>query len=155
MRGKKLLTAFLLAAGLCFVPALGYGEVAYWLHEKRASSMQFWLLDARVDYIMDNPTSFLNVNFHYDPVGTTILEFPEDIDTKGKIHVLVRDNRGLFSDKSGIALLDQFKKELELIYSFLQFIASDMDTDIVARFASKEEILLGYFYQGEYHVWEK
>ena len=27
MRGKKLLAAFLLGVGLCFIPALGYGEV--------------------------------------------------------------------------------------------------------------------------------
>jgi len=27
MRGKKLLAAFLLGVGLCFVPVLGYGEV--------------------------------------------------------------------------------------------------------------------------------
>ena len=159
MRGKRLLAAFLLGVGLCFVPTLGYGEVAHWLHKRKVSSMNFWLLNARVDYMMHNPTRFLIVTFHYNPVGTLkgAVEFPEgvDIDTKGKIHVLIRDSRGVFSDKSGTALLDQFKTELKVIYSFLRFIASDMDTDIVARFVSREEIPLGYFYQGEYYLWEK
>ena len=159
MRGKKLLAAFLLGVGLCFVPVLGQGEVTHYLHERKTSSMNFWLLNARVSYMMHNPNSFLNVNFHYDPVGDLrgVVKFPEgvDIDTKGKIHVLVRDNRGVFSDKFGIALLDQFGRELEVIYSFLLFLVSDMDTDIVVRFASKEEILLGYFYEGEYHLWEE
>jgi len=30
-----------------------------------------------------------------------------------------------------------------------------MDTDVVAQFLSKQQIPLGYFYQGEYHLWGK
>jgi len=48
--------------------------------------------------------------------------------------------------------LDSFKKNLEVIYSFIRVIATDMDTDVVALFLSKEEIPLGYFYQGEYYL---
>ncbi|MCK4617606.1 hypothetical protein KAT45_01760, partial [Candidatus Aerophobetes bacterium] len=157
MRGKKLLAAFLLGVGLCFVPVLGQGEVTHYLHERKTSSMNFWLLNARVSYMMHNPNSFLNVNFHYDPVGDLrgVVKFPEgvDIDTKGKIHVLVRDNRGVFSYKSGRVLLNQFKRQLELIYSFIELMATDMDIDIVAKLVSREQIPLAYFYQGEYHLW--
>jgi len=35
------------------------------------------------------------------------------------------------------------------------YLAMDMDADIVAIFISKGDIALGYFYQGEYHLWEK
>jgi len=48
---------------------------------------------------------------------------------------------------------------LEVIYSFVDLavkdIDMDMDRDIVAKFHTKEEIPLGYFYQGKYHLWEK
>ena len=156
MRGKKLLAVFVLGVGLCFVPALGYGEVKKWMNEAKASYMDFRLLNARVSYMMHNPTTFLNVNFLYDPVGRyrRIEKLPESIDTKGKILIVISDTRDVFSYKSGIALLDQFKRELEVEYTFVGFLATDMDTDIVAIFANKEIIPLGYFYQGEYHLWE-
>ena len=161
MRSKTLLAAFLLGAGLCFVSALGYGEVK---QQPEVSVMdlyllkEFDLLKARVDYMMCNPTNFLNVNFYYDPEGTRrkIFELPEGVDTKDKIFVKVQDNRDVFSYESGTALLDQFKRELEAIYSFLTLpTMGDMNTDIVAIFCSREGIPLGYFYQGEYHLWEK
>jgi hypothetical protein len=106
--------------------------------------------------MMLNPTSFLNVRFYYDPDGRFGRKFfPEGIDTKRKICVRVTDNRGVFSDKSGIALLDQFKRKLEVIYSFIRLMDTDMDTDIVALFFSKRGIPLDYFYQGKYYLWEK
>lgn len=166
MRIRGLLAAFLLGVGLCFVPVLGYGEIPgrliegkvdAWL-DSRVSLLDFFLLEARVNYIMYNPTSFLNVFIDYDPDGKKFGKFfPEGADTKGKICLMVIDNRGVFSDKSGIALLGQFKKSLRVIYSFIEPMTTDMDTDIVAKFLSKDEKggELGYFYQGEYHLWEK
>ena len=157
MRLKKLLAAFLLGIVLCFVPAMGYGEVQEWTYERKASYMKVSLLEARVSYMMHNPTTFLNVNFLYDPIGRyrRVEKLPESVDTKGKIVIVISDTRDVFSYKSGIALLDQFKRELEVEYTFLRSLATDMDTDIVAIFANKEIIPLGYFYQGEYHLWRE
>ncbi len=137
MKGKGLLVAFLLAVGLCFVPALGYGEVKEWSDKKKISYTEvLLLLSARVDYIMYNPTAFLNVDFVYDSDGAFGEKaFPRDVDTKGKICVRVTDSRGVFSDKSGIALLDQFKRSLTVLYSFLAPLAvGDMNTHIAAIF---------------------
>ena len=51
---------------------------------------------------------------------------------------------------------DEFKSILEALFSYLEAgVATDMDTDIVAKFHSKGAIPLGYFYQGEYHLWEE
>ena len=159
MRGKKLLAAFLLGVGLCFVPALGYGEVQEWTYERKASYMEICLLRAEIDYMMNNPTNFLSINFYYDPDGRfgRIEKLPESISTKSKIFVVVRDTRRVFSDKSGIVLLDEFKKELEVIYSYSSIgaVAMDMNADIVAIFCDRENIPLGYFYQGEYHLWKE
>lgn len=52
-------------------------------------------------------------------------------------------------------MLDEFKRQLEVIYSFIEIVATDMDSDIIAEFLSRENIPLGYFYQGEYYLWEK
>ncbi len=155
MRGKKLLVTLLLGAGLCFVPALGYGEVQEWMLESKASYMELSLLESRVSYMMSNPTNFLNINFYYDQRGAIgeIYGLSENIDTKGKILVVIRDTRDVFFYKSRIALLDLFKRQLEVIYSFIQPKATDMDTDVVAKLVSKDEIPVGYFYQGEYHLW--
>jgi len=156
MRGKKLLAAFLLGAGLCFVPALGYGEVRHWMNETRATLMEFVLLETRVDYMVRNPNIFLDVHFHYDSTGWVGRELPGNVDTKGMICIDVRDNnRGGYSYTSGTALLGLFKANLKILFSFIKYkgAATDMDTDIVARFYSSETIPLGYFYQGEYHLW--
>jgi len=159
MRGKKLLTAFLLGVGLCLIPVLGCGEVQEWTYERKASYMEICPLRAEIDYMMNNPTNFLSINFYYDPDGRfgRIKELPESIGTKSKIFVVVRDTRGIFSDKPGTALLDEFEKELEVIYthSSIGAVATDMDTDIVAIFCDGENIPLGYFHQGEYHLWEE
>ena len=167
MRGKQLLAAFLLGVGLCFVPALGCGTVHEWMYEIKPSVIDFNLLQARVDYIMKNPTDFLVVRFIYDRVGgfgqlaksgmdTGLVKLPKGADTKGKILVIVIDSRGVFSHRSRTALLSQFKRELEAIFFHLiPVVATNMETDIVAFFWGQEDILLGYFYQGEYHLWEK
>jgi len=120
------------------------------------------LLNARVDYIMRNPTSFENVSLWYDPDGRYKKEFPEGVETKDKILVWILDNREIYKTMSGVALLDLFKKHLEIIYTFLlgsvkDYLGTDivMHTDIVTKFHSREGIPLGYFYQGEYRLWEK
>jgi len=105
--------------------------------------------------MMTNPTNFLYVKFYYDSDGRLgrIAKLPGYVDTTGKLLVDVTDIRDVFSYKSGIALLDKFKKELEVLSSYVNLLATDMDADIVAVFYSQREILLGYFYQGEYHLW--
>jgi len=100
-------------------------------------SVAFQLSQARVDYIMANPTSFLNVRFNYIP-------------DERCIHAEVYDTRGIFSNKSGIALLAKFKKSLEAIYSFVQL---DRDAHIVALFYAKGDTPLGYYSEGEYRPW--
>ncbi len=158
MKNKKSLAIILLSLSFCFVSAVGYGEVKEWSDKEKISYTEvLLLLSARVDYIMYNPTAFLNVDFIYDSDGAFGKKvFPRDVDTKGKICVRVTDSRGVFSDKSGIALLDQFKRSLTVLYSFLAPLAvGDMNTHIAAIFLSREEIPLGYFYQGEYHLWKK
>lgn len=51
-------------------------------------------------------------------------------------------------------MLEKFEKELNSIYVDLWFYA-DMAADVVAKFSSMENVPLGYFYQGEYHLWEE
>jgi len=153
MKNKKLLAIILLSLSFCFVSGLGYGEVRGWPDKEKTPLMFAVLLDARVNYIMYNPSTFLNVFIDYDSDGETYQQlFPEGTDTKGKICLSIIDNRNIFTDKSRVGLLDSFKKNLEVIYSFIRVIATDMDTDVVALFLSKEEIPLGYFYQGEYYL---
>jgi len=169
MGGKKLLAAFLLSVGLCFMPALGHGEVLLGpkitvgeglIYEKnplwpevKVMYTNIILLHARVNYIMKNPTNFLQVDFYYDPDGRFEYDFPEGVNTKGKIYVTIYDNRNAFIGELTVALLEQFKVALEVLYTYISIVATDMNTDIVAKFYSKGEIPLGYFYQGEYHLW--
>jgi len=135
---------------------LGYSPKK--LREIEASYMNVFLSDAKSHYMMLNPNRFLYVDFHYDRVGNWArAELPESVDTNGKICIHIRDNRGVFSNKSGAALLGQFKRTLESIYrtSSIAIVNVDMDVDIVAMFCSEENVPLGYFYQGEYHLWEE
>jgi len=70
MRSEKLLAAFLLGVVLCFIPVLGYGEkLEETLRESKTSLMEHHLLRARVNYIMENPTNFLNVEFSMTHMG--------------------------------------------------------------------------------------
>lgn len=136
MRSKKLLAAY----------------------KRKARFIDIALLKAKTTYMMCNPANFLAVNFFYDPTGRHGKEagLPENVDTRGKIFVMVMDNREIWSDKSGIPLrvplLDDFKRQLEAICSFIATFA-DMNTDIVAVFYSIKESPLGYFYKGEYQLW--
>ena len=158
MRTKKLLAAFLFGVGLCFVPALGYGEVKHEKYYLSTPYISFGLLRAEVHYIKANPESFLNVNFFYDLDGSVGAGmFPEGVDTVRKIIALVYDTRGVYNYKTGAALLGEFRKDLVVMFSFVEAaaVASDMDNDIVAKFYTREEIPLGYFYQGQYHLWEE
>ena len=184
MKHKRFLAAILLGVVLCFVVSgVGYGEIHELLLERfemrRITSL---LLDAKLSYIMTNPTSFLNVEFYHDEEGMFTEEFPEEVprgvDIKGKIIITIRDNRKLFSkvkslqslsEKDKTLLLDFFKATLENVYSFIWHIATDMDTDIVGLFyltrtdpddtdrflTEKEKIKLVYFYQGEYYLWDE
>jgi len=171
MRGKKLLATFLLGAGLCVMPALGYGEIRQDIVESKVSLIDFYLLQARVSYMMHNATSFLgntfifgetslNINFYYDRDGRVArnLEFPESIDTKDKICVTIRVSEYVTANRPDDFLLDAFKFELITIYSFIKgarySLSTDMDTDIFATIYTKEG-LSAYFYQGEYHLWEE
>lgn len=152
MRGKGLLAALLLGVGLCFMPALGHGEVEEWIQEVEVSGMDLALLRAEVRYIMHNPTSFLNVELFYDPDGRFRFWFPEGLDTKQKICARVQDTRGIFSNKSSVALREEFQEQLEAICGAMRSWFTDMDTDVVAMFYSGTMDSLGYFYQGEYHL---
>ena len=114
-------------------------------------------LEDKVSYMMNNPTDFLYVWFDYGPDERLEKELPGDVDTQGKLIVSVRDTRDVFSGKSGKDLLGQFNKELDSIElgSFRVWMDSGIEKEnIVARFLSREGAPLGYFYQGEYHLWE-
>jgi len=166
MKVKKVFLIILLVAGFCFMSGVGYGEEIFskeWMasmrkymyDEGKASSMDIYLLEAKISYMMRNPTGFLLIGFVYDSsgAGAKAWGFPEGVDTKDKIYIAVTDNRGAFANKSEAVLLEQFKKELNSIYVGLWAYA-DMAADIVAKFSSMENVALAYFYQGEYHLWE-
>ena len=173
MKAKKLLAVILLAVGLCFVPAVGYGEVKGIealdkLSESKVSFLQHFLLGEKVNYIMRNPTSFLDILFLYHEPRLENVKFvkdlPESVDTAGKLIIWIKDNRGVFSDKSETALLYLFEVHLKWIWFWISGLVPDMDNDVVAIFYSKERSwggeptfkgILGYFYQGEYYLWEK
>ncbi len=120
---------------------VGYGEIPEWLSETEASQMQVTLLSARIDYMMRNPASYLDVTFA-SSVGT------------GQIFIFIHDNRGRFLYKSGVALLDAFKRELEIIHSFIAHVAMNINTDVMAAFFSRGNIQLGSFNYGEYYLSE-
>ncbi|HEC64598.1 MAG TPA: hypothetical protein ENI23_04840 [bacterium] len=156
MKKGLLLAAILLAVSFCFVSGVGYGEIDETLIDRRVSRMEYLLLKAKVEYILRNPTNFLDIDWVYDGGGWNILfgEWPTEIDTEKKIVIKIGDSRNVLSNKSRVVLLELFKKTLEAVYSFIDHIATSMNTDIVAKFYSKGDIPLGYFYQGEYHLWE-
>ena len=158
MEKKRLLAIILLSLSFCLVSGAGCGEVMHQASVVKAPLMDVILLEARVDYMMRNPDVFLDVNFFYDSTGSFGEGLPENVDTKGKVYIRVRDNlRGGFIYKSGTALLELFKRTLELVYAFIEVkgLVTDLNTDIVAKFLSRGGISLGYFYQGEYHLWEE
>lgn len=132
----------------------------------KALYRRVYFLEATLDYVNVNPINFLNVSFYDYTDFLYKQEFPHGVDIIGEVYVVVRDNRGSFSRRSGIALLEIFKRELEVICSFISCYTinskystdedlNTMNTDIVAKFYSKEGIPLGYFNQGEYHLWKE
>ena len=155
MRIRIVLAIILLAVGLCLVPTLGYGEIREVLLEYKADPIDVSLLKCTVIYIMVYHEGFLVVMPIYDKFGLCAEYYPAGVKTKGKIEIVIKDNRGIFYGKQGKTLLSQFEKELETFYVFIKHIATDMDTDIVAKFTSIRGEELGYFYQGEYYLWEK
>ena len=184
MRKKRVLATILLAAVLCFVVSgVGYGEInfpttgaiyegwdEYYTHplleeqpflglrkDIELLRLQHFLLGAIVEYIMRNPVSFLYVSIDYDDMGIwqPIYKLPENVDTRHKVCLRIGDNRNSFYDKSVVALLDEFKRELEVIYSFLELWVTDLSSDVVAILLSTGGIPLAYFYQGEYHLWDE
>ncbi|MBA7494695.1 hypothetical protein ES702_05272 [subsurface metagenome] len=182
MKNKKLLAIILLSLSFCFViSGVGYGEIiqpekpsiSWYMNEypedtqmgtdlwrydcdlTLPSMLDFQLLWAMLRYVMRNPTSFEDVSILYDSTGRLEESFPKGVNTKEKICIAIQDVRGYFSDRSGIALKEAFKGYLDAVYSFIKQWATDMNTDIVVRFISSGGIPLGYFYQGEYHLWEE
>jgi len=158
MRKKRFLAAILLVVVFCFMSRVGYGEVQEWMFYEPESLMNFQLLHARVNYMMSNPDSFQQVDFLYDPIGDWrgIAGLPENINTKGKIIVIFFDRRGLFPKESGVLLLVHLEIALKTLYSFLDgLVATDMNSDIVATFHKTGGAFVGYFSEGEYHLWEE
>lgn len=91
MRSKKLLAAILLGTGFCFISILGYTEV------KEYKNMDAIFEQARTNYMMTNPNSYLYVNFYYDSDGWYKKFIPEGVNTKNKIIIEIIDNRDMFS----------------------------------------------------------
>lgn len=112
MKNKKVLAVVLLVVIFCFVSGVAYGEVDErkelrdLLSETKTSQMDFFLLGTKVKYIMENPFDFLDVYLAYDQWGTWPWgdfyhgKLPRSVDTKDKLIVVIRDNRGEFSHKS-------------------------------------------------------
>ncbi len=157
MRKKRFLAAILLGVVLCFVSGAGYGEIRAELmgHPTR---LDFLLLQSQFIYVMALPDHFLSILLSYDPDGKLKKDkkLPEGVDTKDKIVASIVDSKYRFRT-TGVDLLRLFRRELEFIYKYgaMIAIAPDMNTDIVAIFYSYKSIPLGYFYQGEYHLWEE
>lgn len=154
MKNKRLLVIILLSIALCFTSIKGYGEVQHWLDDVQATAMDVFLLTARLNYVMENPSTFLSVQALYDRTGTSVMGLPSHIMTAGRIYISMLDTANVFGEKTGEDLLKAFRKELEYLYSYFDKCATNMDTDIIATFYHWDGTPLGYFYQGEYHLWE-
>ena len=155
MKSKRLLVVVLLTVTLCFTSTAGYGEVQHWLDDVQPTAMDVFLLTARLNYVMENPYGFLSVQILYDRTGTGVVGLPSPILTAGKIYVSMLDTLSVFVDKIEEDLLKTFKKELEYLYSYFSKCATNMDTDVVAAFYDWDGTPLGYFYQGEYQLWQE
>ncbi len=157
MKNKKLLAIILLSLSFCFVSGVGYGEVKEWTLERTVRIIDLQLGWDMLFYVWDHETDFLVVIFSYDSyVGKVTFSSKPDVSTEGKILIEITDSRGIFSNKSGIALLNLFRKTLRDIYSYIEDYVTDMDADVVAilkAFPGGHE--LAYFYQGEYHLWDE
>ena len=154
MRARIILVIILLSLSFCFVSGVGYGEVYDFGDPLGPLVMYFRLLQARIDYIMQNPTNFLDVGLHYDIEGEFSEEgfFPQGVETEGKVVVTLQDNRGIFFNRiKEEDLLRRFQQELTEVYTFLEPVATEMD-DIVAIFYNQKGLPLGYYYGGSYKL---
>jgi len=145
---------------VCLVPVMGYGEIPeVFLESSKVPQWRLFVLEAQISYIMKNPDVFWEFEIIYDPEGfcTKFKEVPQGVDTGGKFVIKIHDSRKWFSGSEipEIKLLEIFKVMVEKVYSYIDYMATDMNTDIVAIFYSGGGIPLGYFYQGEYHLWEE
>ena len=169
MKNKRFLAAILLGMVLCFVSGVGYGEIPgelavdkaiAWTKQK-VSLLDYFLLEARVNYMMRNFSGYDWVMMGYDLDGSfrDFYKLPNNVRTAGKIVVEIQDHRGelpLLIPVGEFSLLETFEMQLTTIYGYIEVqFPLDMDSDIVAILKSKEDIPLGYFYQGEYHLWEE
>lgn len=123
----------------------------------QVSYIDFELLKANVRYMGQNPETFLGIAFYYDRYGSLgkIGKLPKGVSTRGKIIVTIYDTRNRFTYKTGMILLDEFKRTLKVIYSYIQVTATDLTNDLYAELVTAERIHLAYFYQGEYHLWNE
>ena len=163
MRKRRFLAAILLSVVLCFVVSgVGYGEIDERMVEGKALEIDFRLLEALVKYIMYNSENHLNVGFLYDQYGflkkLNEVTRDKDIETKGKIYISIRINKDIFHKFGTEMYLTFFSIQLDTLYSYIQHIATDLNTDIVAVFYGEKEgsfghefVPLAYFYDGEYH----
>ncbi len=104
---------------------------------------------------MTFPDNFLRVLYFYDDYGGFAESFPAGVRTKGKIIVEVIDNRDhLHGAATEKVLLSEFELYLPEVTFQIQFMVDDLVNDIVVRFTDIDGNRLGYFYQGEYHLWE-
>ena len=157
MRYKKVLATVLLAVSFCFVSGVGYGELIEkeYLLGTQARPIESQFVESIINYIMMYPDSFLRVSHYYDEIGRWAEYFPAGVKTKDKIVVFILDSRDIFSGKTGTTLLLELKLQGFRACYFLGAIVSDMDNDIVVKFMDNLGEPLGYFYQGEYHLWDE
>ena len=169
MRKKRFSAAILLVVVLCFVSGVGYGEEKT-MEQRRefrvqqASALDFYLLASKVNYIMKNPNDFLDITCSYttfditsvEGLGYDDLNLPEDFVTTDKLFIIIRDHRDVLSGETDLDSLELFGTHLlgffngSVLGAFFLY-----PYDIVAIFYSKGDIPQGYFYQGEYHLWEE
>ena len=102
---------------------------------------------------------FVRMDYDVDGSDGKFYKFPGNVSTAGKIVILIDDIRDYYSPRylslADLSILEAFEKQLNILYSYIKDFATDMDNDVVALVRSKEGIKLAYFYQGEYHLWEK
>lgn len=154
MRKKRFLAITLLSFSFCFVVSgVGYGEEKTVENRRevrvqQASTLDLYLLDSKVRYIMKNPDDFLDITCSYTILDLTSVEgliyndlnLPEDFVTKDKLFIIIRDHRGVLSGKTDFDLMGLFAVHL------LRFFHGSL----LGAFFSYPS---GYFYQNVYHFY--
>ena len=103
-------------------------------------SVAFRLSQARVDYVMANPTSFLNVRLNHIPAERCT-------------RVEGYDPSGIFAKEEGRAFVKQFRKSLEAICTFVD-VRRFRNANIEAMFYPKGgDPPLGWYAKGKYYPW--